>query len=195
MLKRVLIAAAIILCTATTMWAQEHLCRNKKGDINERETCKADEVIADVREADDQMVKGCEYIGDVTASSGFGGLAQGLGQSRARKGAFKRAAQKGATHIVWSRQASGWGGGNSSGRTYKCDPNLPTAPETIKAVVQPEGEATAVQTKTVSLGQTTQEVEETLGKPEKIINLGSKVTYVYKDLKVIFIDGKVADVQ
>ena len=30
---------------------------------------------------------------------------------------------------------------------------------------------------------------------EKIIDLGSKKTYLYKDLKVIFIDGKVSDVQ
>jgi len=34
-----------------------------------------------------------------------------------------------------------------------------------------------------------------LGKPDKIVNLGPKVTYVYKDMKVIFQDGKVADVQ
>lgn len=122
MLNRVLIVATFILCcTASTAWAQDHLCRNKKGDINERKTCKADEVIADVREADDEMVKGCEYLGDVTASSGFGGLAQGKGQARARKSVFKRAAEKGATHLLWSRQSSGWGGANASGRAYKCE--------------------------------------------------------------------------
>jgi hypothetical protein len=75
-----------------------------------------------VREADDEMVKGCEYLGDVTASSTFGGLVQGMGQSRARKSAYKRAAQKGATHLVWSRQSSGYGGANASGRAYKCEP-------------------------------------------------------------------------
>ena len=122
MLKRVLIGAAFISCTASNTWAEDHLCRNKKGDINERGACKADEVIADVREADDEMVKGCEYLGDVTASSGWGGLAQGMGQSRSRKSVFKRAAQKGATHLVWSRQASGIGGANASGRAYKCEP-------------------------------------------------------------------------
>ena len=55
----------------------------------------------------------------VTASSGWCG--QGLGQSRSRNSALKRAAQKGATHIVWSRMASGMGGGNASGRAYKCE--------------------------------------------------------------------------
>lgn len=124
MLKRILIGTAFILCTASTTWAEDHLCRNKKGDIKEREACKADEVIADVREADDEMVKGCEYLGDVTASSGWGGIAQGIGQSRSRNSAIKRASEKGATHFVWSRQASGWSGGNASGRAYKCEPKL-----------------------------------------------------------------------
>lgn len=49
--------------------------------------------------------------------------------------------------------------------------------------------------KTVSLGQTPEQVEAVLGPPSTKINLGSKLTYVYKDLKVIFQDGKVADVQ
>ena len=34
-----------------------------------------------------------------------------------------------------------------------------------------------------------------MGTPEKIINLGSKLIYVYKDIKVTFLNGKVADVQ
>jgi hypothetical protein len=49
--------------------------------------------------------------------------------------------------------------------------------------------------KNISLGQTTAEVEQSLGKPEKIVNLGAKAIYTYKDLKVIFVDGKVSDVQ
>lgn len=49
--------------------------------------------------------------------------------------------------------------------------------------------------KKVELGQTAEQVEATLGKPEKIINLGPKTVYVYKDLKIIFMDGKVTDVQ
>jgi hypothetical protein len=48
---------------------------------------------------------------------------------------------------------------------------------------------------TVSLGQTIDQVVAALGPPEKIIDLGAKKTYLYKDLKVIFLDGKVSDVQ
>ena len=66
---------------------------------------------------------------------------------------------------------------------------------TIDPVLATEAEAAAQNTKTVSLGQTPQQVEANLGKPDKIVNLGSKVTYIYKDMKVVFQDGKVADVQ
>src|SRR5262245_15711737 len=93
--------AMVMTAVTSTASAEDHLCRNKKGDISSRETCKADEVVADVREADEKMVDGCTYLGDVTASSGWGGLAQGKGQSRARNSVFKRAAEKGATHLVW----------------------------------------------------------------------------------------------
>jgi hypothetical protein len=65
----------------------------------------------------------------------------------------------------------------------------------IEPVVATEAEAAAQNTKTISLGQTIAQVEATLGPPEKIVNLGAKTTYVYKDMKVIFVDGKVSDVQ
>lgn len=49
--------------------------------------------------------------------------------------------------------------------------------------------------RTIALGQTIEEVEAILGKPTTIIDLGAKKTYVYPDMRVIFVDGKVADVQ
>ena len=48
---------------------------------------------------------------------------------------------------------------------------------------------------TVQMGMTTDEVQSALGKPEKIFNVGPKQIYVYKDVKVTFQNGKVADVQ
>lgn len=48
---------------------------------------------------------------------------------------------------------------------------------------------------TIQKGQTTDQVQAALGKPEKIVNLGTKQLYVYKDLKVTFVNGKVVDVQ
>jgi hypothetical protein len=48
---------------------------------------------------------------------------------------------------------------------------------------------------TIEKGQSTDQVQSALGKPDKIVNLGSKQIWVYKDLKVTFVNGKVSDVQ
>ena len=34
-----------------------------------------------------------------------------------------------------------------------------------------------------------------MGQPDKKVNLGAKQIYYYKDMKVIFLSGKVSDVQ
>jgi len=34
-----------------------------------------------------------------------------------------------------------------------------------------------------------------LGQPSKIVNLGAKQIYIYKDMKITFVKGKVTDVQ
>ena len=47
----------------------------------------------------------------------------------------------------------------------------------------------------IEKGQTPDQVKAAIGNPDKIVNLGAKQIYVYKDLKVTFINGKVADVQ
>ncbi len=48
---------------------------------------------------------------------------------------------------------------------------------------------------TIQLGMSTDQVQGALGKPDKIFNLGAKQIYVYKDVKVTFLNGKVSDVQ
>ncbi len=58
---------------------------------------------------------------------------------------------------------------------------------------QPEQQQAEPQT--IEKGQTTDQVQAALGKPDKIVNLGPKQLYVYKDLKVTFVNGKVVDVQ
>ncbi|HKM86234.1 MAG TPA: hypothetical protein VJW96_08500 [Terriglobales bacterium] len=47
----------------------------------------------------------------------------------------------------------------------------------------------------IEKGQTPEQVKAALGQPDKIVNLGAKQIFVYKDIKVTFINGKVADVQ
>src|SRR6266567_8958368 len=48
---------------------------------------------------------------------------------------------------------------------------------------------------TIEKGQSTDQVQSSLGRPDKVVNLGSKQIWVYKDLKVTFVNGKVSDVQ
>lgn len=49
--------------------------------------------------------------------------------------------------------------------------------------------------KTIALGQTKDEVVAIMGQPNKIANLGTKEIDYYPDMKVIFIKGKVTDIQ
>ena len=55
--------------------------------------------------------------------------------------------------------------------------------------------ATAAPPATVALGQTQGEVEAILGQPVSKALLGPKIIYNYNGMKVVFKDGKVADVQ
>jgi hypothetical protein len=47
----------------------------------------------------------------------------------------------------------------------------------------------------VELGQTPDQVQAAMGTPTRVANLGAKVIYYYNGMKVVFQDGKVADVQ
>ena len=48
---------------------------------------------------------------------------------------------------------------------------------------------------TIEKGMSPDQVQNALGKPDKIVNLGTKLLYIYKDMKVTFVNGKVSDVQ
>ena len=70
------------------------------------------------------------------------------------------------------------------------DNAAPPAEAAPPAAAQP-----AVAPKTIALGQTTDQVIAIFGQPTKIVNLGAKQMYFYPDMKVIFTNGKVSDVQ
>ena len=69
----------------------------------------------------------------------------------------------------------------------------------IKKVIDPivadPTTASAVQSKTIKLGMSQGEVKQSLGNPDKIVDLGPKQVYVYKDMKVVFLNSQVSDVQ
>lgn len=60
---------------------------------------------------------------------------------------------------------------------------------------QQQGAQQAKQPQTIEKGQTEDQVSAILGQPDKIVNLGAKKLYVYKDIKITFVNGKVGDVQ
>jgi hypothetical protein len=68
-------------------------------------------------------------------------------------------------------------------------PTSPPTPTTQPFVTQ------SVSPRSVELGNTPDEVQSVMGQPDKIINLGARVIHVYKDMKIIYVDGKVSDVQ
>lgn len=57
------------------------------------------------------------------------------------------------------------------------------------------GQQQQAEPQTIQMGMTPDQVQGALGQPEKIVNLGAKQIFVYKDLKVTFFGGKVVDVQ
>jgi hypothetical protein len=73
--------------------------------------------------------------------------------------------------------------------------DLATVKKAINSVLATADEVATANQKTVELGQTIAQVEEMFGKPTAIAKLGTKVIYTYKDMKIIFVNGRVSDVQ
>jgi hypothetical protein len=70
------------------------------------------------------------------------------------------------------------------------DSGAPGGPAVVAA-----SDAAPAAPQSVALGQTTDQVQASLGAPTRIANLGPKVIYYYNGMKVTFKDGKVSDVQ
>jgi hypothetical protein len=74
----------------------------------------------------------------------------------------------------------------------------PAADAALPPIAPPPPPADAPQAppKELKMGQTKDEVVANFGQPEKVVKLGAKEIYYYKDLgKVTFVNGKVTDVQ
>jgi hypothetical protein len=73
-------------------------------------------------------------------------------------------------------------------------PPAETAPAPI-APPPPPADAAQAPPKTVTLGETKDNVVADFGQPTKVAKVGTKEIYFYKDIKVTFVGGKVTDVQ
>ena len=65
----------------------------------------------------------------------------------------------------------------------------------INSFLVSEDEVETAPPKSIQIGQSPEEVQEIFGRPGKIIDLGSKLIYMYDDIKITFLEGKVADVE
>ncbi len=87
------------------------------------------------------------------------------------------------------------------GEVLAIDSSVSQAPPAAPPEAQPEPPAAAqpapmqAPPTSIQLGQTIDQVVAALGQPEKLADLGSKKIYTYKDLKVTFLNGKVADAE
>ena len=77
------------------------------------------------------------------------------------------------------QQANNQGGGGGQGQQQQ----------------QQQQQAPPPEPQQIEKGQTPDQVKASIGTPDKIVNLGAKQIYVYKDIKVTFVNGKVSDVQ
>jgi len=59
----------------------------------------------------------------------------------------------------------------------------------------PAPQAPPAQPQSIDKGSTEDQVIAAFGQPDKIVNLGAKKLYIYKDMKITFVGGKVTDVQ
>lgn len=75
-----------------------------------------------VHDADSAMVQGCQFVGYVSGTSGWSGLAADAGESNAQNEAREKAARLGATDIVWQTVHSGFGS-TANGNAYRCPSN------------------------------------------------------------------------
>jgi hypothetical protein len=88
----------------------------------------------------------------------------------------------------------------STTATAEAPPAVATAPPDaplppIAPPPPPPAPEPVVETKAIDVGQTKEQVEAILGKPEKAFKVGSKEIYQYKDVKVTFVNGKMTDAQ
>ena len=76
--------------------------------------CASSKAVGTIKEASAKNVEYCDYIANVSGTSGWGGLAASKEQAK------QKAIDSGATHIVWQNINGGYSP-SVSANTYKCE--------------------------------------------------------------------------
>jgi hypothetical protein len=83
------------------------------------------------------------------------------------------------------------GGGGAPAQPQRPSP----PPQAVAPPPPPPPAAAAGPPPTITIGESSTQVLQAMGMPQQMIDLGKKKTFIYKNMKVIFIDDKVSDVQ
>lgn len=95
----------------------------------------------------------------------------------------------------------GSGGGDakqdtaSNGAPAAAQPAAPVARAAAPPPPPPAPPAPAAPPPALSIGESSSQVLQAYGMPTKIVDLGKKKTFYYKDIKIIFTDDKISDMQ
>ncbi len=73
-----------------------------------------------VRDADENTVSNCEFVGTFQGSSGWGDFAAGTGMQNSKNQILELAARQGATHVVFQHVHGGYSP-SASARGYRCN--------------------------------------------------------------------------
>ncbi|MGD0445141.1 MAG: hypothetical protein ABSA39_14500 [Edaphobacter sp.] len=135
-------------------------------------------------------------MGDLQSKQGKGGLppAPPSAQTAPVQAAFTVGApppdQTASTEIAAQTQAAD----QAEQEVASATPVSGPSDTAISAPIPPPA-APAPAPTTIALGQTVDQVTASMGQPTRIIDLGTKKIYVYKDMKITFKAGKVSDVE
>ncbi len=131
-------------------------------------------------------------LGELQSKQGQGGLPQAPPSAQAppAQAAFAAVAPPPDTNAAAEIQQQTQAADQSEQEVASAAP----APTDTTAAAAP-APAPAPTPVTVALGQTVDQVTSSMGQPTRVVDLGAKKIYVYKDMKVVFHDGKVSDVQ
>jgi hypothetical protein len=105
---------------------------------------------------------------------------------------------KAISEVVTAEPASGGAGPTASAPAAPAGQDQSAPPQQVMAPIAPPPPPTDTPPPappTVSLGQTMDQVVAVMGQPKSLAKVGTKTIFNYPDLKVIFVDGKVSDVQ
>jgi hypothetical protein len=102
-----------------------------------------------------------------------------------------------AIESVMAPDEGGAQGGGNGGDAQQAaqQQGPPHRPAPVRAATPPPPAAPAAPPPTITIGESSSEVLQAMGMPLQMIDLGKKKTYVYENMKVVFMNDKVSDVQ